>query len=286
MTTHGLFDLGKRCSQTMKQVIRTLQMSPYRWLFDVPASIVFGGNLKALATVYGSDKWNTHWYAQHYEAHFRSFRRKRLTLVEIGIGGYSDQMLGGGSLRMWRTFFPNAHIHGIDICDKSPHAERRITIHKGSQVDMEFLKGVIDKAGQPDIIIDDGSHQSAHVIATFQFLFPLLANDGYYVVEDTQTSYWPGWYGGSLTERDDPRTTMGFFKSLVDGINWEEYYGDCEANAYDLQIKSISFYHNLVVIRKGNNREGSVNREWHANREDWQAATREREQRKATVELS
>jgi len=154
-----------------------------------------------------------------------------------------------------------------------PHAERRITIHKGSQVDMQFLKGVIDKAGRPEIIIDDGSHENAHVIATFQFLFPLLADDGYYVVEDTQTSYWPG---GSMTERGDSRTTMGYFKSLVDGLNWEEYYGDYEPNAYDLQIKSIAFYHNLVVIRKGDNREGSVNRQWHANSEEWQAATRER----------
>ena len=242
-------------------------------MFDFPVAILFGRNLKVLATVYGSDKWNTHWYAQHYEAHFRPIRNKRLTVLEIGIGGYDDPMLGGGSLRMWRTWFPNARIHGIDIADKSTHAERRITIHQGSQTDTVFLQAVIDKAGRPDVVIDDGSHRNADVIATFQFLFPLLADDGYYVVEDTQTSYWPD---GSVTERNSTATTMGFFKSLVDGLNWEEYFGDYEPSAYDLQISAISFYHNLVVIKKGNNREGSNNRLWNKDKEEWKALSRKR----------
>src|SRR6266478_2576211 len=63
---------------------------------------VFGSNLKALATLYGSDKWRQHWYAPHYETHFASLRRKRLNILEIGIGGYDDPELGGNSLRMWR----------------------------------------------------------------------------------------------------------------------------------------------------------------------------------------
>lgn len=248
-------------------------MSRFRWVFDVPVGLTLGGNLRALATLYGTDKWNTHWYAQHYEAHFRPLRKKHLTILEIGIGGYDDPKLGGGSLRMWRTWFPNAQIHGIDICDKSPHASSRITIHQGSQVDFEFLNDVVKKIGRPDIIIDDGSHQNAHVIATFQHLFPLLADDGYYVVEDTQTSYWPD---GHVTERNSLSTMMGFFKSLVDGLNWEEYFGDYKPAPLDLTITGISFYHNLVFIKKGDNREGSNNRLWHAGREEWRAVNESR----------
>ena len=45
---------------------------------------------------------------------------------------------------------------------------------------------------------------------------------GIYVVEDTQTSYWRE---GHVTERNNPNTTMGFFKSLVDGLNWEDTLG-------------------------------------------------------------
>jgi hypothetical protein len=273
MKAHLLFDLGKRYSQVAKRRIRALQMSRARWLFDLPVSVLFGRNLRVLATLYGSDKWNTHWYAQHYEAHFRSIRKKRLTVLEIGIGGYDEPKLGGGSLRMWRTWFPNAHIHGIDIHDKSLHGERRITIHRGSQVDTAFLKTVIQKSGRPDVIIDDGSHHNAHVIATFQFLFPYLNDGGYYVVEDTQTSYWPD---GNVTDRNDPATILGFFRSLVYGLNWEEYFGEYEPTEFDLKITGISFYHNLVILKKGENREGSNNRLWNQHKEEWKAVSRER----------
>ena len=273
MRKHDLFNRSRAWSQSSKQKIRSLQISPFRWIFDIPVAIVFGRNLKALATVYGSDKWNSHWYAQHYETHFRPIRKKRLIVLEIGIGGYDSPKLGGGSLRMWRTWFPKARIHGIDICDKSSHAERRIMVHQGSQTDTVFLKSVIEKSGRPDVIIDDGSHRSADIIATFRYLFPLLADGGYYVVEDTQTSYWP--VKGTPEGGAGP-TAMDFFKSLVDGLNWEEYFGDYEPNEYDLQITMISFYHNLVFIKKGTNREGSVNRSWHQDSEQWKAISKAR----------
>ena len=129
---------------------------------------------------------------------------------------------------------------------------------------------MLAKTGTPDIVVDDGSHQNAHVIATFRFLFPLLSENGYYVIEDTQTSYWPD---GDVTDRNNPKTSMGFFKSLVDGLNWEEFYGDYEPTPFDLQIKSIAFYHNLIVVQKGDNREGSNNRAWHSGTGLWRELT-------------
>src|ERR1700759_4926812 len=90
--------------------------------------------------------------------------------------------------------------------------------------DPVFLKSVIEQSGTPDVIIDDGSHRNQDVIASFRILFPFLSSDGYYIVEDTQTSYWPE--DGNVTDRNDPKTTMGFFKSLVDGLNWEEFFGE------------------------------------------------------------
>jgi hypothetical protein len=228
---------------------------------------LFGRDLKMLATVYGSDKWNVHRYAQHYEEHFRNFRRKSINVLEIGIGGYDDPKRGGRSLRMWRAWFPKARIHGIDIFDKSPHNERRIITHQGSQTDAAFLDGVIEKIGRVDIIIDDGSHSSADVIATFGLLFPRLADGGYYAVEDTQTSYWP--HEGNVTERNSPGTTMGFFKSLADGLNWEEYFGDYVPTYLDLNLTEIHFYHNLIVLRKGSNREGSNNKLWNQDKPKW-----------------
>ena len=88
---------------------------------------------------------------------------------------------------MWKAYFPESRIFGIDIYDKK-YRRRRIRTFQGSQTDANFLKRVVEEIGPVDIIIDDGSHYNTHVIASFQTLFRLLAPKGIYVVEDTQTS--------------------------------------------------------------------------------------------------
>lgn len=231
-----------------------LQTGSFRWIVDVPASLLFGANLKMLATIYFSDKWNGHWYAQHYEDAFRNLRRRKINILEIGIGGYKDPRKGGGSLRMWRTYFPHGRVYGIDIWDKSPHRERRIKVYQGSQADPEFLDRVVREIGKIDIIVDDGSHLNEHVLFSFKHLFPHLADGGIYVVEDTQTSYWSDW-GGNEVDRNDCSTSMGYFKSLVDGLNWDQFRGTYQPTYFDLNITSISFFHNLIFIRKGKNQE-------------------------------
>ncbi len=208
-----------------------------------------------LATVYNSDKWNAHWYAQHYQHHFAPLRRRELTLLEIGIGGYDDPKQGGSSLRMWRTYFPKARIVGIDIHDKRLHSESRITTLRGSQDDTEFLQRVLDEIGTPDIVIDDGSHVNAHVLASFDFLFPRLADDGIYVIEDTQTSYWPD-YGGSSEDLQRQDTTMALVKRLADGLNHQELRLPGHAPSYtDRHVVALHCYHNLVFVQKGRNDE-------------------------------
>lgn len=216
-----------------------------------------GNNLKALAVLNMTDKWSSHWYAQHYETHFASLRKKSLNILEIGIGGYKDPELGGGSLRMWRTYFPNSKIYGLDIHDKSFHQERRIKIFQGSQIDAEFLEKVVEEIGTIDIIIDDGSHVNEHIITTFKFLFPHLQDNGIYVIEDTQTSYWQS-FGGTSEDFNSLETSMGFTKSLIDGLNYEEFdLENYEPSYYDKHIVGMHFYHNLVFINKGLNNEGS-----------------------------
>src|SRR3954454_6485917 len=92
----------------------------------------FTRDLCALATLEGSDKWGRHWYARHYQRHFSPLRKRRLKVLEIGVGGYENPTDGGASLRMWKAFFPNSQIYAVDIYDKSPLQEARITIIRGS----------------------------------------------------------------------------------------------------------------------------------------------------------
>ncbi|MFO1487591.1 MAG: class I SAM-dependent methyltransferase [Verrucomicrobiota bacterium] len=214
-------------------------------------------DLKRLAVLHGTDKWGDHWYVQHYARHFERLRKKEVTLLEIGIGGYENSRRGGGSLRMWRSYFRRGKIVGLDFHNKQPHAEKRIRIFQGDQSDEAFLRKLIGEIGRPDIIIDDGSHQNAHVRKTFEVLFPLLADNGIYVVEDTQTSYWPE-YGGSSDDLQNAPTSLCLFKRLTDGLNYEEYLKPGYQPTYhDQHIVGMHFYHNLVFIQKGSNREGS-----------------------------
>ena len=220
------------------------------------ARLRWGGDLPALAAYFGTDKWGSHWYAQHYQTHFAPLRRKRLRLLEIGVGGYSDPRRGGESLRMWKAYFPNAQIAGIDISDKRAQDEARIKTFVGSQVDSAFLQRLSSEAGPFDIVIDDGSHQNEHVIQTFQALFPLLGDGGFYVIEDTQTAYWPE-FGGAPASSAGARTSMNFLKGLVDGLNHREFPERPEPDYFQRHIVAAHFYHNLVFVRKGLNDEPS-----------------------------
>lgn len=215
------------------------------------------GQLTALAIKHGSDKWGPHSYSRHYETQFARFRDREITMLEIGVGGYDDPASGGASLRMWTEYFPRARVFALDIHDKRAHATDRIRIYQGSQDDAELLRRMNLDAGGFDIIIDDGSHINKHVITTFNVLFPLLSQGGLYVVEDTQTSYWPA-LGGSSQQPDAPHTTMGFFKGLVHGLNHAEFIAASYCPTYlNSNIVSIQFCHNLIFVEKDNNSEPS-----------------------------
>ncbi|MEO5769893.1 MAG: class I SAM-dependent methyltransferase [Polyangia bacterium] len=193
------------------------------------------------------------WYYPLYERHFGPLRARRLNLLEIGIGGYDTPVAGGGSLRMWETYLPRARVAGVDIYNKSPHDSGRVRTFQGSQADPDFLRHVVATIGRPDVIIDDGSHISEHVIASFQVLFPLLADDGIYVIEDTHASYWDT-FGGSSDDLSDTRTTMGFVKQLLDGLHYEDIRSATRAaGEFDSSVVGVHCYHSIVFIEKGSN---------------------------------
>lgn len=230
----------------------------FKALRDHVRAFAYRGDLIRLGICFETDKWGAHWYLQHYQRHFCDLQKKPLNLLEIGIGGYKQPDAGGNSLRTWKAYFPQANIYGIDIYDKKRIEETRIQTFQGSQTDPEFLKRVIQQIGGADIIIDDGSHINSHVITTFKILFPLLRDRGIYVIEDTQTSYWPG-FGGSSDNPGRTDTIMGYFTSMVHSLNHEEILRErYEPSYHDLNIVGMHFYHNLIFVEKGSNNEGST----------------------------
>ena len=227
----------------MKELLKkTIRMLPG----DLVAAMS-GGDLEKLRLHHATDKYS-HGYLRHYSTHFRSCRRRAKTVIEIGIGGYGDAAKGGNSLRLWRDYFPNAHIHGIDIEDKKSHDGARITTHQGSQADPEFLRSVIDKTGAPDIVIDDGSHVNEHILASFEALFPLLKEGGLYVIEDMQTAYLPR-YGGDFTNLNNPQISTVFAKSMVDAVNYKSI-PKRRQGPWDGAVSAVSVYPKICFIEK------------------------------------
>lgn len=178
-------------------------------------------------------------YFPIYERHFSAWRNRTLVVWEIGV-------FRGGSLELWSNYFgPMTTVIGIDI-DPACAAISGPNIHVriGSQSDTEFLSGIIDEFGTPDIIIDDGSHQSADIKASFQFLYPRLSKNGIYIIEDQHTAYWP--------EFGDPENSfIVSAKRMIDQLNADHSRGAIEPNFITRHTLGISFYDSLVVFERG-----------------------------------
>lgn len=213
-------------------------------------------NLGALARRLGTDKWGVHFYTPHYERHFSEYRDQRVNVLEIGVGGYAHPSQGGESLRMWKAYFHRGLIYGLDLHDKSALDRPRIETIQGDQSDAQLLSAIAAEIGPLDIVIDDGSHLSDHVLTSFAALFPSVASGGVYVIEDLQTAYWPGWNGGR-SSHDDPRTTTGFLKTLIDALHHQDRITASSPMPPDIEheIRGIHLYHNIVFIEKGINTE-------------------------------
>jgi hypothetical protein len=219
----------------------------------------YRGDLGSLAVRYESDKWASfHWYTPHYERHFAGMRDDPVRVLEIGVGGYENE-LGGGSLKMWKRYFHRGLIFGLDIFDKTDLSEPRLTVVVGDQNNPDDLIAVAKEHGPFDIIIDDGSHYAKHIRTSFDTLFANLNDGGVYVIEDLQTAYYPS-FGGSAGEIAEPHTSIGLIKRLLDDLHHQEGEETIagELTATQQSVTGIHAYHNIVFIEKGVNGEAGL----------------------------
>jgi len=141
--------------------------------------------LTVLADKYGTDKGLYgaydqplgHRFSMIYHELFKDEREKFKTVLEIGV----DQ---GGSLMMWRDYFPNAYVWGADIVpmDFKEYGIEILCVDQGDESDLIAIEESTGKG--LDLIVEDGSHQNDHQQQTFAALFGLLKEGGTYVIED------------------------------------------------------------------------------------------------------
>ena len=182
-------------------------------------------------------------YFEVYDRHFARFRCKRVVVVEFGVSH-------GGSLQMWRKYFGRkATIYGIDIdprCKKFESKRTKILI--GDQEDRDFLRSIVAKTGPIDVLIEDGGHTMGQQIATFEEIYPTMAEDGVFLIEDLHTSYWAD-YGGAYR---DPGTFIEYAKNLTDQLNaHHSQQPELEVDDFTRTTKSMHWYDSIIVFERG-----------------------------------
>ena len=204
--------------------------------------------------LYGGTDKLVHGYAPAYERHTAHFRYRRIRILEIGAGGY-DSLEIGGSLRVWRDWFPRARIVGFDIHPKKVDLGPRVGVVQGDQSNTGDLARAVEAlGGAPNIVIDDGSHLADHGRISFKYLFPLMDTGGVYAIEDLHTSYWLE-YGGNIPA---PRSTaVGFARELIDDVqvNDETFvrrpeWGPRPAPAISDRIAEMHIYPGIFFLTK------------------------------------
>ncbi|HVE12544.1 MAG TPA: hypothetical protein VNI01_04050 [Elusimicrobiota bacterium] len=88
--------------------------------------MLYSGNLRRLARIYGTDKWGAHWYCQHYETHLSRLRKKKIVLLEIGIDGlnHKEYVRPGFKPSYFDQWIVSMHFyHGLVVIQKGMNDE-------------------------------------------------------------------------------------------------------------------------------------------------------------------
>jgi hypothetical protein len=134
---------------------------------------------------YITDKNSYHSYIEDvYDQFFAPSRNKKIKLLEIGVA-YS------GSVRLWKDYFVNGEIYGIDPLQNNSEA-KEVTWELIDNpvdgikiiVDDAYKKEVADSLPKFDFIIDDGPHTVESQIECVNLYLPKLKKNGVLFIED------------------------------------------------------------------------------------------------------
>jgi hypothetical protein len=192
-----------------------------------------------------SDKLHHHGYHRLYPWFFRHLKTRQINLLEIGLDETE-------SLKLWKGYFKNADIYGIDI-DPKEFDDPRVKLYQVDQSKAEELDEFVNSVGvQFDVIIDDGSHVPSHQILTLNKLWTLLKPGGTYFIEDVETSFWGkskiyNYYFNSNSRKSN---FVAYAKDFVNLINHEFLKRRPERLGVGAEVEMVSFSHNCVILVK------------------------------------
>lgn len=181
---------------------------------------------------------------EYYDALLPNFPQDG-RILEVGV-------FEGGSLSLWRKYFPAGRIFGLDR-DLSQITDQNLrifaTLLRCDQNDAAVMQRAANAVkmdgGMLDVVIDDGAHTALATLNTWEAFWPVLKPGGAYCIEDWGTGYWPRWPDGSLAEvpiigkeegnifRSHQAGMVGLMKQFMDEVASIDVYGVNGHNAHN-----------------------------------------------------
>lgn len=123
-----------------------------------------------------------HCYVEYvYDKHFERIKNSASKILEIGVQG-------GGSLNLWKDYFTNATVFGMDITYTQNVSSEGIFQIVGNAYSESMTEILTD--GSFDVIIDDGSHLLQDMVFFVKNYLSKIKPDGILVVEDISNLDW------------------------------------------------------------------------------------------------
>lgn len=204
-------------------------------------------SLSELSKNYDTDKQYEHNYFDLvYSSVFDPIKEKVKTFVEIGI-------LHGQSLILWRDFFQNSNVIGVDI--DTSNAKKRLENIDKTRIDFVELdqsnEAQLDlfasQHSNIDVILDDGCHRMREQQIGLAKLFKCVKEGGIYIIEDLHTSLEALMPEKRIFNWGDPDKTITLLmleEFQKTGKIKSDYLTDEEIDYLNNNIKEVKIYRN------------------------------------------
>lgn len=152
-------------------------------------------SLKKLIDDSLTDKNTTHSYIDLYEKLLCKKKETAKYVLEIGLGDFGKK--NGGSIKLWRDYFTNARIIGLDILGEDRVIDElknndKIILYTQTDAynDIFFTEHLLNKNIRCDFMLDDGPHTLSSMIQFIKLYSQIMSDDGILIIEDIQNWEW------------------------------------------------------------------------------------------------
>ena len=142
-----------------------------------------------------TDKNTTHSYIELYEHILFRLKDTATNILEVGIGDFGEK--NGGSLKLWKDYFTNATIYGLDILplnrvlDELIKDKRVVLYTEIDAYNETFFKNTfLNKNVKCDFMLDDGPHTLESMKSFIRLYSQIMTDNGILIIEDIPSIDW------------------------------------------------------------------------------------------------